>query len=58
MKALHSEDEITGCITAKKKKNHFFKDEEKGAKEMCQIWEEVREEGIAIGMERSAKALA
>lgn len=24
---------------------------------MCQIWEEVREEGIAIGMERSAKAL-
>ena len=39
-------------------KTIFFKDEEKGAKEMCQIWEEVREEGIAIGMERSAKDLA
>ncbi len=40
------------------KEKPFFKDEEKGAKEMCQIWEEVREEGIAIGMERSAKDLA
>ena len=25
---------------------------------MCQIWEEVSQEGINIGMERSAKAIA
>ena len=41
-----------------REKTEYFKDEDKGAKKMCQIWEEVRQEGINIGMERSAKAIA
>ena len=32
----------------------YYKETEKGVKIMCQIWDEVREEGILIGKEENA----
>ena len=41
-----------------REKTEYFKDESKGAAKMCQIWEEVLQEGIDIGMERAAQEIA
>lgn len=32
----------------------YYKETEKGVKIMCQIWDEVREEGILMGKEENA----